>query len=174
VVFPDSGDAEVALGGAFVAEGEAFDQCDRGGVPRDDVGFDAVEGEGAEGEVDGEGECFAHVTLAGVGGTDPVSEGCGLEGTADDVVETDLADDSARVGERDEMADAGLGVARAVETIECLVIDGALVVGEERLPGFEPCGGVLAEAEVRGFVASCGESEADAGLGRILLEKSRG
>jgi hypothetical protein len=146
VILPNACDAEVTLGGAFIAEVEGLDERDRGDVSRDDVGLDAVEGEGVEGEVDGEGECLAHVALAGVWGADPVAEGCGLKGAANDVVETDLADDGARVREGDEVTDAGFCVAGGIEAVEGLVVDGAFVAWEERLPGFEPCGGVFAEA----------------------------
>lgn len=179
VVAPAVVDVEVAARQAFVGEAHGSDEGFGGLVLGDDVGFDAMEAEWAEGVLEGEGEGVAHESLSCVGLSDPVSDVAGEEGAADDAAEADLSDDDRGLGVfacggaatwsaacgvvrvDDEESAGGVGVSGGEEAIEPFGAEGRGAVGGRGFPGFEEGAAGASEGEEFGTIVGGGRSERD-------------
>src|ERR1041385_3138959 len=84
VVLPFIVDAEIFAGVALLAEADLEEEALARDVGRQARGFDAVEAEAMEGEVEGGGERVGHIAAPRMALADPVAEAAGLGDAAAD------------------------------------------------------------------------------------------
>lgn len=93
VVLPNAVDVQIETGQAFVFKAAFFKTAKGGAVSGHDVGLNPVKVQFPEGVVHYHVHGHGHNALSPVGFVQLVAQMAGLEGTPDDVVQSDDADD---------------------------------------------------------------------------------
>src|SRR5690606_41433114 len=143
VVAPGAGDVQMAAANSLFAESELFDDAAAGGVLRADIRLQAVEADGEETVVDGEGDGGGNDAASRHPLVDPVAALRGPGRPPDDRADGELTGEISLVGDDPGQGEtlAGLtahGVDHAEVGAEAAAEQGGLRVGG--LPGAEPVG----------------------------------